>query len=119
VRQLDLRRLQPLLEAVQGLLQKGPTGVEILQTFFSRGVQPLRRREVNAWMHPGTCCPDCPFPAELGNMGIKTRIRGVLASRVDPNFGPSPVPLRERVDSLWVSLLGLAFSYLCNLCFPM
>jgi hypothetical protein len=38
---------------------------------------------------------------------------GVLAPRADPNRGSGPVPLRERVDSSCVSLLGLAFSYLC------
>jgi hypothetical protein len=38
VARADLHRLQPLLEIVQGLLQRGLTGVEILRTFFSRGV---------------------------------------------------------------------------------
>jgi hypothetical protein len=33
---MDLHMLQPLLEAVRGLLQRGLTGVEILRTFFSR-----------------------------------------------------------------------------------
>jgi hypothetical protein len=51
---------------------------------------------------------------ELGNTGINTQLRGVLASGVDPNFGPGPVLLRERVDSQRVNLLGLAFSYLCQ-----
>jgi hypothetical protein len=41
VAQMDLRRLQPILEAIWGLMQTGLTGVEILWTFFSRGVQPL------------------------------------------------------------------------------
>jgi hypothetical protein len=67
-------------------------GVEILRTSFSRGVQPLRRREVNVWMHSGPSCPDCPFSMELGNTGIETQIRWVLAYWVDPNFGPGLVP---------------------------
>jgi hypothetical protein len=71
---MDLRRLQPLLEVIQELLQRGLTGMEILRTFFNLGVQPLRRREVNMWMHMGPSCSDCPFSAELGNMGINTRI---------------------------------------------
>jgi hypothetical protein len=41
--QMELRRLQPLLEAVRGLLQRGLIDVEILRTFFSYGVQPLHR----------------------------------------------------------------------------
>jgi hypothetical protein len=118
VAQMDLRKLQPLVEAAQGLLQRGLMVVEILQTFFSRGVKPLHRREVNTRMLPLPSCPDCPFFAELGNIGINTQIRGVLSSGGDPNFGPNPVPLRERVDNLCVCLLGLAFSYLCQSPFP-
>jgi hypothetical protein len=93
-------------------------GVEILQTFFNHGVQTLHRREVNVQMHPRPSCPDRPFSTKLGNTKINTRIRGVLASGVDPNFGPDLVPLRERVDNLWVSLLELSFSYLCQSPFP-
>jgi hypothetical protein len=47
VAQADLHRLQPLLEIVQGLLQRGLTGVEILRTFLSHGVQSIRQREAN------------------------------------------------------------------------
>jgi hypothetical protein len=68
-------------------------GVDIQQTFFKRGVQPLHRQEVNVRMHPGPSCPHCPFSAELGNTGINSQIRGALASRVNPNFGPGLVPL--------------------------
>jgi hypothetical protein len=43
-------------------------------------------------MHLGLSCPNCPFSMELGNTGINTRIRVVLASRADPNFGPTRSP---------------------------
>jgi hypothetical protein len=38
----------------------------------------------------------------------------VLTPRADLSLGSSPVPMRERVDNPYVSLLGLAFSYLCQ-----
>jgi hypothetical protein len=38
VAQADLHRLQPLLDIIRGLLQRGFTGAEILWTLFSRGV---------------------------------------------------------------------------------
>jgi hypothetical protein len=38
--QADLHRLQPLLEIVRGLLQRGLMGEEILWTFSSHRVQP-------------------------------------------------------------------------------
>jgi hypothetical protein len=67
VAQTDLRRLQPLLEAIQGLLQRRLMSVEILWTLLSHGVQPLHRREVNARMNTGSSCLDCLFSAEMGN----------------------------------------------------
>jgi hypothetical protein len=43
VAQTNFLRLQPLLEIVGGLLQKGLIGEEILWTFLTHGVQPLRQ----------------------------------------------------------------------------
>jgi hypothetical protein len=65
-------------------------------------------------MHLGPSCLDWPFSMELDNMEINTRIRGVLVPGVDPNLGSGSVPLSERVNSPCVSLLGLAFSFLCQ-----
>jgi hypothetical protein len=61
--------------------------MEILWTFFSRGIQPLHRWEVNARMRPRRSCPDRPFSVELGNMGINTRILGGIHSALQ---GGSP-----------------------------
>jgi hypothetical protein len=88
-------------------------GAELLQTFFSRRVQPLPRQEVTMWMNLGPSCLDHPFSAELGDTEINTRIQGVLAHWANLNLSSGPVTLREGVDSPWVSLLGLAFGYLC------
>jgi hypothetical protein len=65
------------------------------------------------WMYPMPSCPDYPFSIELGDTEINTQIRGVLAHVTDLNLGSSPIPLREGVDSPWVSLLGLSLGYLC------
>jgi hypothetical protein len=84
------------------------------RTFFNRRIQPLHQGEVITWMHLGPSCPDHPVSVELGNTEINTQVRGVLAPGADPSLGSSPVPLREKVDNPRVSLLGLAFSYLCQ-----
>jgi hypothetical protein len=110
VAQTDLHRLQPLLEVIRGLLQKGLKGTEVLRIFFSRGVQPLHGRVVIVQMHPTPSCPDSPFSVKSGCTEIDTGIRRVLAPRADWNLGSGTTPLRERVDNLWVSLLALVFS---------
>jgi hypothetical protein len=83
VAQKDLRRIQPLREVVQQLLQGELTGADLLRTFFSHRVQPLRRREMTLWMYPGLSCPDHPFSTQLGDTEINTWIRGVLARGAD------------------------------------
>jgi hypothetical protein len=42
VAQRCIRKLQPLCDIVRRLLQDGLTGVNLLQTFISRRIQPLR-----------------------------------------------------------------------------
>jgi hypothetical protein len=69
------------------------------------------------WMYPGPCCTDRPFSEELGNTEINTQVRGVLAHGANLNLGSGLVPLREGIDSPWVSLVGLTFGYLCHLLF--
>jgi hypothetical protein len=43
VARADLHRLQPLLEIVRGLLQRGLMSEEIIRTFSSHSVQSLRQ----------------------------------------------------------------------------
>jgi hypothetical protein len=66
VAQTDFPRMQPLLEFVQGLLQKGLTGKEILWTFLSHEVNPLRQQEVvvKVPLAPGCLVPP-PFPDQV------------------------------------------------------
>jgi hypothetical protein len=65
------------------------------------------------WMYLGPSCPNRPFSEELGDTEINTQIRGVLAHGANLNFGSGPVPLREGVESPWVSLLKLTLVYRC------
>jgi hypothetical protein len=76
-------------------------GGDLLQTLFSHHVQLLHQQEMTMWVYPGPSCPDRPFIVELGDTEINTRVRGggVLIHGGDLNFGSSPVPLREGVDS--------------------
>jgi hypothetical protein len=69
------------------------------------------------WMYPMPSCPDRSFYEELGDKEINTRVHGILTHGVIPNFGTSPVPLRERVNSPYVSLLGPTFGYICQFWF--
>jgi hypothetical protein len=55
---IDFPQLQPLLETVQVLQQKGLTGEGILRTIFSRGVQLIHQREAVVGASPDVLSAD-------------------------------------------------------------
>jgi hypothetical protein len=65
-------------------------------------------------MYLGPRCGDHPFSAKLGDTEINTRIRRVLAHGDNLNSGSGLVPLREGVESPWVSPLELILIQLCQ-----
>jgi hypothetical protein len=81
VARADLYKLQPLLEIVHGLLQRGLMGAEILRTFFIYRVRPLHQREVTMQMSLGPSCPIRPFSTESSGTEINTQVRGTLAPK--------------------------------------
>jgi hypothetical protein len=85
--------LQLMCDVIQQLLRGGLTSTNLLQTFVTHRIPPPHQREMNKLMYPGPSCPNRPFSVELNGVEINTRIRGVLAHAVDPNFGSGLVSL--------------------------
>jgi hypothetical protein len=83
----DLSKIQPLREYLQQLWQEGLTGIHLLQMFFSRRIQPLRRRNIKMWANSGSGCHDHPSPKELSAEEVEAWIRKVLDSTVIPPPG--------------------------------
>jgi hypothetical protein len=61
--------------------------MNLLRTFFSQRVQPLRQQVMTMWMYLWPSCPDRPFFEELDDAEINTRIHRDLAHGVDLNPG--------------------------------
>jgi hypothetical protein len=60
------------------------------------------------WTYLGPSCPARSFSTDLDNAEIDIRIRRILALRENRNYGPSSIPLRERIVISKVSPLELA-----------
>jgi hypothetical protein len=69
-----IHKLQPLHYVVRQLLLDGLTGVDLLRTFVSCHIQPLRQWAVTMWMYPGPGCPYRSFTTELDDVEIDARI---------------------------------------------
>jgi hypothetical protein len=92
--------------------------VGLLQTFIYGRIQPLWPWDITMLMNPGSSYPDRSFFAELDDVEINARIRGILIYGANQNSGPSPIPLRGGAISPWVSLLKLIFIGLCQFLLP-
>jgi hypothetical protein len=66
--------------------------VHLLQTFFNRWIQLLRRWRTNMGMYPRTSCPGRPSSWELSTTEVDTQIDKVL----DLGVRSRPCPLTER-----------------------
>jgi hypothetical protein len=71
VAQGHICRLQSLCDVVQWLLRGGLMGVDLLRTFVSCHVEPLRRREITMWMYPRPTYPNRSFSVELDSTEIR------------------------------------------------
>ena len=81
-----------LVERVVQLVLQGITGMDLLEVFFSRHIQPLQARDHSVWMylgandtarvHPKEVTDDTVAPWLTGITGNKDNPRG--ARRVDP-----------------------------------
>jgi hypothetical protein len=109
----DINKLWPVLDILKCLLQDGLLGADILCTFISHRVQPLRRWEITMWRYPRPDCPIRSFSAELMDMEVDARIRMLLAPKACWPSAPSPASLREGVGSPWVSPFEHAAARLC------
>lgn len=99
----DQGRLAPVRTEVQKLRAAGLTVEHLLQTFFSRRVQPLRARHHLMSEYPGPADPDRPSVEELDEGEVVARIRLALFRTSDPDIGPGPEPLRLGVANNTVS----------------
>jgi hypothetical protein len=102
----DLSWIQTPHENLQQLRQEGLTGIQPMQTFFRRRIQPLWLRKTKMWAYQGSTCPDCPSPEELSAVDEETQIHKVLDSAAVPPPGASPGPLRRGIISVRVGTSG-------------
>jgi hypothetical protein len=106
VAQKDLDQLNPLHKNFQQLRQDGLTRMHLLRMFFSRQIQPLRRRRTKMWMYPDPSYPDRPSSTELSAVEVEARIHIVLDLGVNLTLCAGPVPLWRGIATVRVSTLG-------------
>jgi hypothetical protein len=72
-----------MLKVLKSLIRGRLTGTDLLRTFVSRRIQPLRWPKMTMWRYPGPDCPDRSFYAEMGDAEVDTHVWGILALRVN------------------------------------
>jgi hypothetical protein len=78
--------------------QRGLTGVNLMQTFFSCQTQLLHQWAIRMWMYLGPSCPDYPFSEEFSDVEVNTQIHKALDHEDDLNPWASHAPMKEGVN---------------------
>jgi hypothetical protein len=74
-------------------------GADLLRNFIDHRVQLVQWWEVRMWRYLGPNNPDRSFTTELADVEVDTRVRRILALRVNRHSGSGPVHLRDGVVS--------------------
>jgi hypothetical protein len=89
-------------------------GTDLLRTFVSHHVQPLRQQEMTMRGIRGHVVLIIPSPQSWTIQRSTLGWGGGPCSWCNQNFGSGPIPLRDGVDNPWVSLLELTSISLCQ-----
>jgi hypothetical protein len=103
-----IHKLRHVLDILKSLPRVGLLGADILRTFISRRVQPLRWQEMTMWRYPRPGCLDRSFSAELVDTEVDAWVWKLLALGARRPSAPGLAFLREGVGSPWVSPFELA-----------
>ena len=94
-----------LVERVVQLINQGVTGMDLLEVFLSRRIQPLQARDHSMWMYSGSNDTARVHPEEVPDETVALWLKSITgnkdnprgARRVDP-FSDSNLP-----DKVWSS----------------
>ena len=70
--------------ALVALVQKGVNGLDLLEVFLQRRIQPLQARGHPMWEYSGLSDPTRTHPEELKEDEVEAKITAITPSRDNP-----------------------------------
>ena len=81
-----------LVDAVVNLVREGVTGMDLLEVFLSRRIQPLQARDHPMWMYLGLEDSTRIHPEDVREDTMEQWLRGITGNKHNPRGSRRVVP---------------------------
>ena len=94
-----------LVEKVVQLINQGVTGMDLLEVFLSRRIQPLQARDHSMWMYSGAGDTARVHPEEVEAKTVAEWLRGITGNKDNPRGARrvNPFSNSNLPDRVWSS----------------
>ena len=84
-----------LVERVVQLITKGVTGMDLLEVFLSRRVQPLQARDHPMWMYSGVDDTARVHPEEVPARMVALWLKSIIGNKDNPRGDRRVIPFSD------------------------
>ena len=92
-----------LVEKVVQLINEGVTGMDLLEVFLSRRIQPLQARDHPMWLYSGDDDTARVHPEEVPTKTVAQWLRGITGNKDNPRGARRVNPFNDsnQPDKVW------------------
>ncbi|KAI5005921.1 hypothetical protein ZWY2020_033164 [Hordeum vulgare] len=87
-------QIQPLVDALVDVVRKGVTGIDLLEIFLGRRIQPLQARHHAMWHYTGPEDSTPTHPECVTEEVVTAWVRGITGACDNPTGAPRVKPFR-------------------------
>ena len=84
-----------LVERVVQLIRDGVTGMDLLEVFLRRRIQPLQAHDHPRWMYSGIEDSTCVNPEEVDEDTVEKWLRSIIGNKDNPRGARRIPPLDQ------------------------
>ena len=85
-------QVKVLVERVVQLVRDGVTGMDLLEVFLSRRIQPLQARDHPMWMYSGLEDSTRNHPEDVSEDTVEKWLRGITGNKDNPRGSRRVIP---------------------------
>ena len=96
--------MKVLVDRVVQLVRDGVTGMDLLEVFLRRRIQPLQARDHPMWMYSGTAETTRIHPEEVDEATLEGWLRSITGNKDNPRGARRVPPLDKSYETDKVQL---------------
>ena len=92
-------QVKVLVERVVQLVRDGVTGMDLLEVFLRRHIQPLQARDHSMWMYSGTNDTTRIHPKEVDDATLEGWLKSIIGNKDNPRGSRRIPPLNNSYET--------------------